>query len=372
MISSVRRARPQLVLYSQDVPAVGASHYTTNAATWATLPFDGLAVYSTTGGDSVFNRTTTLTSGAVSTEWSGFHSASWGTMTRHWPLIRIQFNVNGLGTGGGDVPDFWNDTHWATICANATTFAAGVKGSKVAGFLLDNEHYHSTGPSIFDWVSGGGIDPTHTLTQSQVKVRQRGDEFMTAIMAGWAEAKVIMAHGAYISDPKTGNDVWTNQSTDPPFWNPVDHANELSAWFSWGMGDATVGTPAKVFDGGEVYAARNLAHMRNVRNWQLNGLPNATGTITPTDIRGGAYPLGAVQAVFDRDEFNSFAEHNLTTLETMIRDAMRISRPMAWFYMEERDPYPGGLPGNTDESWKPHLTTAYTNMLSAARAAGRL
>ena len=51
---------------------------------------------------------------------------------------------------------------------------------------------------------------------------------------------------------------------------------------------------------------------------------------------------------------------------------MRMSRPMAWFYMEERDPYPGGLPGNTDESWKPWLTSGYLDMLEAARAAGRL
>lgn len=365
------RARPDLVLYSQDVPAVdGAAHYVDNAATWATLPFDGLAVYSLVGANGVFNRTATLSSGDVSTEWDGFHAASWGTMTRHWPLIRVQFD--GVGSDAGAVPDYWDDTHWATICDNAETFAAGVKGSKVAGFLLDNEHYHDTGDTLFDWVDGGGIDPTHTLAQSQAKVRQRGQEFMAGLIAGWAEVRVVVAHGPYISEPKTGVDVWTDQSTDPPYWNPVDFANELSAWFTWGMGEATVGTHAKVFDGGEVYAARNAAHMRNVRNWQLDGLPSASGTITPTEIRGGAYPLGAVQAVFDRDEFDGFAEHDLSTMQTMLTAALRLSRPMAWFYMEERDPYPGGLPGNTDESWKPHLTTDYTNMVSAARAAGRL
>lgn len=33
---------------------------------------------------------------------------------------------------------------------------------------------------------------------------------------------------------------------------------------------------------------------------------------------------------------------------------------------------PGGLPGNTDQSWKPHLTTAYTDTVAAARTAGRI
>lgn len=367
-----KHRRPDLVLYSQDVPAAGASHYVTNAATWATLPFDGLAVYSLVGANRVFNRTSTLTATDVSNEWAGFHTAAWGSMTRHWPLIRVQFNVNGAGTGGGDVPDFWNDAHWSTITGNATTFVNGVKGSKVAGFLLDNEHYDGGLTNLWDWVNGGGIDPTHTLAQSQTKVRQRGQEFMTAVINAWPEARVACAHGPYVSEPKTGVDVWTNQTTDPPFWNPVDFANELSAWFTWGMGDATVGTHAKVFDGGEVYAVRNLAHMRNVRNWQLNGMPNTAGTITPSNIRGAAYPLSAVQAVFDRDEFNAFAEHSLATIDTMITAALRISRPMAWFYMEHRDPYPGGLPGNTDQSWKPHLTTAYTDTVAAARTAGRI
>jgi hypothetical protein len=354
MRAAARRARPQLVLYSQDVPAVdGAAHYVTNAATWATLPFDGLAVYSIVGSAGVFNRVDTLTSGDVSDEWDGFHAAAWGSMTHHWPLIRITDT---------NVIDLTSNTHWSTICANAATFAAGVKGSKVAGFLLDNEDY--SGNDLFDYTAGG-------LSTMQAWARQRGDEFMTAIIGAWPEARVVMAHGPYISEPKTGVDVWSDQSTDPPFWNPVDAFNELSAWFTWGMGEATIGTHAKVFDGGEVYAARSLAHMRNVRDWQLNGLPNASGTITPTEIRGGAYPLGAVQAVFDRDEFNSFAEHDLSTIQTMLTQALRISRPMAWFYMEERDPYPGGLPGNTDESWKPWLTTAYTNMVAAARDAGR-
>lgn len=329
-------AEDLLVLkYGQDL--VDVSWFAANAALAASRPFDGEFIYLTGASNNAMKGTASLTEASVVAEMGTFHSASLGPLVHNFATIRWTDNEPADGL-------WWNDSAWATRVANIANFAAGVQGARMSGVVFDNEYY-GAGTWPWDWVNGAGIDSTHTLAQAQAKVRQRGQEVMAAIIAEWPDVEVLVAHGPYISDPRTGVDVWTDTVTDPPFWNTVDHANELSAWFTFGLIDEAIGTAAVVIDGGEVYGVRSLTAVENVLDWQTVGMPS--GGIVPVELRpsyGGK--LAAAQGIYDADEFSTPSTH-LRQAPDPLRDQLEWAletRPTdpgkprkVWLYTERQD-----------------------------------
>lgn len=336
--SLVISAIPLLLKYGQDLPFAG--WYTANAAHAGTRPFDGTFLYLTGGSNGVFLPGASLVLGDVQAEMAGFHAAPLGNLTHNFPVIRITEDPTTI--------DWWNDTHWTTICANAATFVQGVMGARVAGIVIDNEHYHASGEDLFDWVNGAGIDPTHTLPQSQTKAFQRGAQLMTAIKAVWADVPIMMLHGPYISDPDTGGTEWTAH----PFWNDVSSFNELSGPFTQGM----MSVHDEVYDGGEVYAIRSEFDVTNVRDWQQTTSPGE----------------GYAQGVGDFNEFDGFNVQQAVNIEDQIGWAFDTrlngkTYKIVWYYTEKHDWWEGGWGSHIDiddpaeASYKNAITRAYTN-----------
>jgi hypothetical protein len=96
--------------------------------------------------------------------------------------------------------NWFNDAGWNnTLLPNITNFSAGAKLLGADGITFDQEPYSGTG--AWPWNYAGN---THTEAETRAKVKQRGQQLMQAILAGFPNAEVS---NYYVAFPGSWDDL---------------------------------------------------------------------------------------------------------------------------------------------------------------------
>src|SRR5262249_3880644 len=95
--------------------------------------------------------------------------------------------------------DWFQAGAWATNFQQCFNIARVARDSGCKGLFFDTESYGSQTPFQFAPTTQTLRDPSKTLDEYKVMVRQRGQEFMNAIQAGFPGLQVLMTWGYWIA-----------------------------------------------------------------------------------------------------------------------------------------------------------------------------
>ena len=138
---------------------------------------------------------------------------------------------------GRTYADWFNNAEWEIVTANAERISKANAAARTKGIFFDTENYDGN-----LWVYDTIIYPDHTLAQVEVKVRQRGKEFIQALETHSPDIKVLCT-GAWIF----------------PYWETPNHVINniqetkycLLKSFCDGMLEGASGQ-TKIIDGNEI------------------------------------------------------------------------------------------------------------------------
>ena len=162
-----------------------------NAAKMETTPFDGFVFYVQT--DSGFDASLKFW-GAPRLDYGQFSSARSDLKAAHFTKLTDRFLR--LNVAPGPV-DWFDDDQWTILLANTSVMARLAHESGAKGVLLDLEQY---GDPVFDYQKSK-YATSKTFDEHAQMVRQRGQEFMTALNAQYPDITVFLSFGYYSFGP---------------------------------------------------------------------------------------------------------------------------------------------------------------------------
>ena len=278
-----------------------------------------------------------------------------------------------------DPGDLFDDTGWNVAIQNAGTFAQALKdlddsGFGVDGVLFDNEgpygyehggttswggywNYPRVGESADNCTNGCPyIRTSHTLEEYQAKAALRGNQIMVAMIQKFPDMKFMFMHSS------------NNSCTDPnDLHNNVYAHNELLGSFALGLAEATVGTGAKVVDGGEEsYGYTTEAQFTKSYDFRNSGMltylnPHtgqlACSFIPTADKTGWSSLFNKGFGLYNKEASGG---QSVSTIGNSTRLALSKSDNYVWFYVEGVTTI-----GNTQSY--PQIDAAWTSAITTAR-----
>lgn len=300
-----------LIKHGQDMPY--PDWVASRVATMDAMPFDGFVMTTKLSG-SVQSQTA-LSRAAFDAELAPYKKSTFKNLTKNFVLIRT--------TPAGS----WFGDH-TTPANNFGVVAASARDAGLHGIVFDNEAY--SGPVFNDTYCAG-----NPIAECRDRVRAVGKQTMAAMIAAWPNVVVLVFLGPYISEPKTA----TFFSGYFPY-NDVSAANRTLTSFIVGMVEATVGTSARVVDGGEIYTQRTPAQFERSYLWQKSELAKESALFPKTLDYPAAISVSF--GVYDQPWLG--AAMSETIVEPTIINAMKRADRYVWFYTEKYDWWGTGNP----------------------------
>ncbi|MEM7517830.1 MAG: hypothetical protein AAF368_13020, partial [Planctomycetota bacterium] len=238
--------------------------------------------------------------------------------------------------------DFFDDVAWDQTCAAVSRLAAEASRPKnqCIGVLFDNEEYFE---QVWNYPDDVMLAAQHDLDSYRAKARQRGREFMDALVSVWPEAVVMSLHGPYLSAPERAlpenAGVTLNQVGDPSEY-------ELFLPFFVGMLDASL-YPGQIVDGGEVYQLRNRAEFEFNYCWRKTAM--SSSSVVPPEWSGAAWILGvgATYGIYPYSWPDPVTDPMTPAIfESVVTHAIESGDDYAWVFTEASRDFlvPGGIP----------------------------
>ena len=305
--------RKLLIKHGQDVPYptwVGS-----HVAMMDAMPFDGFVV--TTMLSANVQSQTPLSRASFDAALAPMKGAAFKNLKTNFVIVRT--------TPAGS---WFSDQ--TTPANNFGVVAASARDAGLHGVVFDNEAY--TNP-----VFSAGRCEGKPLAECRDRVRAVGKQTMAAMIASWPEVVVLVFLGPYISEPKTA----TFFSGSFPY-NDVSAANPTITSFILGMVEATVGTAARVVDGGEIYTQRTDAQFERSYLWQKTELAKQSNLFPPALVPEYAKAISVSFGVYDRPYIG--APMTLAIFEPTIVNALKRADRYVWVYTELYDWWGSGFP----------------------------
>lgn len=305
-----------LIKYGLDIPT--PSHVAANVAKVDAMPFDGLVVTLPVQSAAI-QRPTPVSAAAIESALAPMKQAS---------LAKVRHNfVRVLATHGGSFDDY------TTPAANFRALAAAARDAGLEGIFFDNEEYFpELGP-----VWGSGACGSSDLTTCQAAARAAGKLVMAEMIAEWPTVTVIVLYGPWVSEPKTF------AFFDGYFpYNDVSAANPAMGPFVIGMIEASVGTSARLVDGGELYSIREKAEFERAYEWMKWELPKQGASIPSSLASSYGKTVSVAFGVYDRPFLGMPMSASIWS--TTLSNALILADRYAWAYTEEHDWWGVGWP----------------------------
>ena len=286
-----------------------------------TLPFDGMALSTTTG--AVLMKGTPRSYAEISGDFAPLNGLVFTRMTHNFALVLV------------DRPaDFFGD--WSTTIENFRVLARVLREKGIAGIFFDNEEYAG---QIFNYPDDGS-DPSKSLDEYRAQARLRGQQIMQAIVGEYPGIVVMAFHGPYASFSGTPTAVHRGQ-TD---WQK----EELRGPFSIGLIEG-MDSRSRFVDGGEVYAYRSVADFQGSYDFRKTAIASAAADCP--FISGYLRPVWGKKVSISFGLYNyGFGGETMTPaiLRTTLGRALRRCDDFVWFYSEDLN---WNAPGEVSQTW---------------------
>lgn len=175
------------------------------------------------------------------------------------------------------------------------------------------------------------------IAECRDRVRAVGKQAMAAMIAAWPGVVVLVFLGPYISEPKTA----AFFAGHFPY-NDVSAANQTLSSFVIGMVEATVGTEARVVDGGEFYTQRTPAQFERGYLWQKTELAKASALFPSALVPEYSTAISVSFGVYDKPYIGTTM--NPAIFEPTITNALKRADRYVWVYTEGHDWWGTGFP----------------------------
>jgi hypothetical protein len=310
----VSKARPLLIKHGLDIPY--PNFVKSNIANMEKMPFNGLTI--TLGS----NSSKVQTQNAIS--YDTFNTALAPIAQTTFTKLKHNFVMIYSAPAG----DLYGD--WTIPISNFANIAKAAKGAGLEGIFYDIEEYFGSSLRYPENCVG------RTVLECQNQAQLRGKQIMDAIRSTWPEARVIVSFGPWVSESATANNI-----PGVPY-NDVSWANQLPGPFVVGMVESTVGTNAKVLDGGEIYTARTKTQFSTIKSWQKDGMP-AKSNLIPASLKP-QWPtlISSSFGIYDQP-WQGVSMDSLIWQNT-ITNALATADDYVWAYTERYDWWGTGWP----------------------------
>lgn len=298
------------------------------------LPFDGVIVKAPPSSYQVMNPYDVVSYDEVYNDNLKHVRGIFQRFTHNYALIREV----------ADPGDFYDDAVWERVSANFGVFARATRDAGLRGIFFDNEVH--TGDYLWDYELGAELKATYSKEEYAAKARERGRQVMSAVVSEFPNIEMTVLIGPYASEESN------------PWVRPGDNnLYDLAGPFFAGMVEASVGTGARIVDGGEMYTLRTPEEFSHWADFRKNAIasasldsPNIPESLRPhwpqqVDVSFGVYT-------------EDFREKNMdpTVMRSTLENALRASDEFVWFYTESA----GWLspPGPLGQAWMPAIEGA--------------
>jgi hypothetical protein len=310
-VANPSQTGPFLIKHGWDIPTPQFVH--DHVTSMEQMPFDGVVISMPDYSHQVQTQTP-ITVAQFQAELAPVAATHFTTLTHNFVIV--------YATPAGS---FFGS--YAVPIQNFANLATAARGAGFAGIVYDNEPY--SGP-VWDVIAG------HTLAQSQAQALLRGQQIMDAMRAAWSDIRFLAFQGPWTSEPQT-----------VPAWNPPTYY-DLSGWyptlgsFFVGMVQSTVGTPAKVIDGGELYTERTPSDFAKMYAWQKAGMA-ANSSLIPDSLKPlYSSTVSAAYGVYDKPWNGSSMDASIW--QTTLTNALAATDEYVWAYAEQYDWWGTGSP----------------------------
>ena len=367
-----------LILHDLAGPYATPSYLNTNHAYLDTLPLDGFAVYASDGTSMSVLQPNPVSLATYQSYFGPLSGLTW-TTAKH-SLATMYY-----GTGWADIYD---DAKWAIVAQNAANYAQAIRAAGLEGVIMDNENYDHYGT-----YGNPTCGSPHTQAECQAKMVARGNQVMTAMISQFPTINVVFLIDATLSDNTFWEQPWVSS-------NNIAFANTLVGPFEAGFVQATQGTSALLYQGGENagttsgLGAWTSTDFNNLYKYNKNGMANDTlacavhGCDTQSRAAGpNGFIPSALRPVWPNLVQQGFSIYDmihincpggkcssnvapLKTLSSAITNALNQSDKWVWMYMEVwcngcNHPTMMIPPGSAANA----VSQAYLNAVHAGRAA---
>ena len=285
------------------------------------LPFDGMALTTATGG--VLMSGTPRGYAEIARDFAPLNGLVFTRMTHNFALVNV------------DRPaDFFGD--WAATIENFRLLARVLKETGIEGIFFDNEEYQRP---LFNYPDDCS-DPSKSLDQYRDQARLRGRQIAQAIAGEYPGIVVMAFHGPYSTFSGTPNQVRGGQTN----WQ----SEELRGPFSAGLIEG-LDSRSRFVDGGEVYAYRTVDDFQVSYDYRKTGITSAAADCP--------FIFGALRPVWPQKVGISFGLYNYgfagqamdpAIMRTTLERALRRCDDFVWLYCEGLN---WNAPGETPQAW---------------------
>lgn len=248
--------------------------------------------------------------------------------------------------------DFYDDLAWADTLAQLRVLARVLREPRYqcVGIFFDNEEYFEP---VWNYPDDVTLAATHSLEAYRQKARARGRQWMQVLVEEWPSARVIAAHGPYLSAPEQ----------DLPSANPVTMAQvgssgeyELFGPFFMGLLDSSLYV-GQVIDGGEVYQLRDAQEFSYNYCWRKFTMANSVSVPIEHQGLNWVLPVGLAHGVYT-GSWPDPIEDLMTPaiLQTTLHAALNRADQLAWVYSESQQEFL--QPGGADPAWVQAIAAA--------------
>jgi len=313
-----RSTGPFLIKHGWDVPSPSFVH--DHVASMEKMPFDGVVIAMPTLSHQV-QRQVPVTYDQFRAELAPVAATHFTSLTHNFLIV--------YATPAGS---FFDD--YSIPIANFANLARAAREAGLAGVVYDNEPY--SGP-VWD------ATPGHTLAESQAQALLRGQQIVDAMRGAWPDIQVIAFHGAWASEPSTPS------ALSPIIYYDLSTLFPTLGSFFIGMVQSTVGTPATVVDGGEIYTLRTSPDYAKLRSWQKQGM--ATSPLIPQPLKATwASKVSAGFGLYDKSWEGLAMDANVW--RTTLTNALATTDKYVWAYTEQYDWWGTGNPSSpVPQTW---------------------
>jgi len=256
---------------------------------------------------------------------------SFENVNENW--VSVVVRRNGLTVDEGD---FFDDLSWQQTIDQFRLLArvASSPRYQAVGIFFDNEEYFE---QVWNYPDDVAHADQYTMQEYQEKSRQRGREVFDAIVSEWPDAKIMFAHGPYLSTPESRPfEVSMNQVAGPDDY-------ELLAPFFYGM--VELAEDQQVIDGGEVYQLRNEQQFQINNSWRSTDISQSI--VVPESLRQNyAQRIGVTHGLYNLTWPTVEDQMSPEIMRTTLNNALRSSPQNVWIFTEASETWliPGGFP----------------------------
>jgi hypothetical protein len=310
-----RKGRPLLIKHGWDIPS--PSYVRHHVKRMERMPFDGVVIG--------MPRLSTHVQKQSSVRYQRFRKALAPVASTRFTTLTHNFVMVYATPSGRLFRSFSIPVH------NFARLARAARGAGFEGIAYDNESYFG---GVWNRLQ---VCPDHSLRRCRARARRYGRQVMDAMRKEWPSIHVLAFYGPWVSDPLTARHF---KGSVP--YNDTSRQNDLLGSFFVGMAQSTVGTRAKVIDGGEIFGARTQAQFVAVHHWQVRGMP-ATSAQIPRSLRR-VWPDTISAGVGVYDGPYDGAGMNVGSWRRALTNALRVTDRYVWVNTERFDWWGTGWP----------------------------